>query len=175
MELCEREIILNKLSILKDAKFDKIGRAINIVWIIFLGKDEKKYTLHLQSFFRICTQDKILITGQDKFYPTINILESSLYNRETYNYDIQGCNLFDEWVINQGTLLLNNSYIYNIEVNIFGDLILYLSNDLIISIFFDKININECFRFFELKSKNKHFVVNGNGVEDLEDWINELK
>lgn len=41
MELYEREIILNKLNIFKGDKFDKIGRAINIIWIIFLGKDKK--------------------------------------------------------------------------------------------------------------------------------------
>lgn len=175
MKLDEKKIILNKLRILKDAKLEKIGRSINIIWIIFIDKDGKKYSIHLQNFFRICSHDKTLITGFDKYRATKSLLNSPSFDPETYDYDVQGENLFDEWVINQGTTILNDAHVKRIELNTFGDLTIYLSNDLLLTIFWDKTNINECWRFFEPKSKNKHLVIAGNGIEELEEWINELK
>lgn len=175
MNLVERKMILDKLAIIQNAKFEKIGRSIDIICIHFCDIDGKKYALHLLNFFRICNQNKILITGFDKYQPTKALLDSPSFDPKTYDCDVQGDNLFDEWVINQGTAILNNSYIKNIELNTLGDLTLYLSNNLVLSIFWDRTNPNECWRLFEVNSDKKHFVITGNGVEDLEEWINELK
>ena len=175
MKVDERKIILNTLDILKNARFNRIGRCINMIWIIFSGKDGEEYAFDIQSFFRICRQDRILITGFDKYQPTKTIVSNPLFKPETYDYDVQGDNLFDEWVINKGRDILSNSYIQKIELNNFGDLILYMSNDLVLTIFWDRTNINECWRVFKRKSKNKHLVITGHGVEDLEEWVNEFK
>lgn len=173
MQSIERNIIFHKLRLIEGAQIRKIGRAINIVWINFNGIDGKKYALHLQTFFRLCNKNNILITDCDKYLPIDKLSSTPLFDLKTFNYDIQGDNLFDEWVKYQGETLLYNSFVDKVEVNTYGDLTIYFSNNLTLSIFLDTSNDDECWRIFELHSGEKHFVVTGNRIENLEEWIDE--
>lgn len=173
MQPIERNIIFHKLRLIKGAQICKIGRAINIVWINFHGIDGKKYALHLQTFFRLCNKNNVLITDYDKYLPTDKLSSTPLFELKTFNYDVQGDNLFDEWVKHQGEILLYNSVVDKVEVNTYGDLTIYFSNNLTLSIFLDTSGDDECWRIFELPSGEKHFVVTGNKIENLEDWIDE--
>lgn len=69
MTLSERNIITERMRKIIGAKNIKLGRVVDLVWIAMIGTDGRNYALHMQTFFRFCNQEAVLITDMDKYQP----------------------------------------------------------------------------------------------------------
>lgn len=163
--------IENYLNQLQGKYISGIGRAGNIIWLNFTGTDvETEYTgknilpgslcLHVQCPCRmIDKENRIIIFASSDIY----IPNSSIEWCESFEWDIQGNNLFDEksmhWLLSKGKVCIN-SY----KFNIFGDLKLTLSNGNIFEVLINSSSSDECGRLFEKNSDKDHFVVTGQKV-----------
>ena len=91
----------NDLEILRGTKLNAIGRAAAMCWMSFGDLIEieshselrtvGQYALDLDCPWRIRYNSKILLASSDMFEPA-----STCQNDETFEWDIQGNNLFDE-------------------------------------------------------------------------------
>ncbi len=160
MTQLEKNTIIECINKIVGVKSIKIGRVANLVWIAMKGTDGKDYALHLQTFFRICNDERILITDMDKYQQI-----SPAGENEDANWDIQGNNLFDKWCNEFNNQLSNNVVIKSVEINDFGDLRIIFSNSLVLSVFVDTTSDDECWRFFVWHGKERHLVVTGKGIQ----------
>ena len=159
------------LKILVNQPLRSIGRAANMLWIGFgetlMVKDSKGHiveknsiSLHVQCAWRMVDIEKktILFASSDIYTPN-----SSTEWTSEFDWDIQGINLFDEkskiWIDSNARI-----YIKDFKFNMWGDLLLFLSNGNILDIYVNNSTDKECWRLFEYKSDKEHFVVNGMGV-----------
>ncbi|MGI5897407.1 MAG: hypothetical protein ACOX6U_10745 [Oscillospiraceae bacterium] len=155
--------IKNQIKVLVGATGITIGRIASMSWIGFHVGDSE-YALHLQTAFRIRTNEKILIANLDMFEPTETLKNSPSFDWDTFDWDVQGFNRYDEWVKqfkkeNEGRLTIQK-----VTVSNFGDLLIELSQNVFIEVF-QNTAAEECWRFFERNSKNDHLVVTGQGIE----------
>ena len=168
MTLSEKNMITECINKIKGAKNIKIGRAADLIWIAMRGIDGKDYALHMQTFFRFCNNEEVLITDMDKYQPISPIVEN-----ENFNWDIKGNNLFDKWCDEFNKNLSDNTIIMSIEINRFGDLKINFSNSLTLTVFVDTTSSDECWRFFVWHGKERHLVITGRGIQCQEDNVNE--
>lgn len=173
MRVFERNIILVQLEKIKNADSIRIGRAADLIWIAFKSKDGTKYALHLQTFFRFCDSEKVLIADGDKYKPTSFIEGAPSFSAETFEWDKQGNNLMDEWISKYQSPLLNKLIVKEVSVNLYGDLEIIFNQNITLTVLIDSTSSDECWRFFEVHSQKPHLVVTGEGIEDLEDFLNE--
>ena len=152
-----------EMKILKNQKLSKIGRAAAMAWLIFGNTREKEYALHLQCSFRICKDNEIAIANLDMFEPTKAVEESPSFSWDTFNYDIQGINLYDEWAKKYNQDKETHVIVQDITVNAFGDLLIHCSQGLFIEVIVND-SMNECWRFFELTADEQHLVISGQGI-----------
>jgi len=89
--------INNQLKVLIDSQGLTFGRVAAMAWINF-KTDNSEYALHLQCCFRIRDNHEILVTNTDMFEPSDLVLNDLKYNPDTFEWDVQGGNKFDEWV-----------------------------------------------------------------------------
>lgn len=92
MTLSERNLITERMSVILGANNVRIGRVVDLIWIAIKGTDGRDYALHMQTFFRFCNQEEILIADTDKYLPA-----SPEMDYDTFNWDVQGNNLLDKW------------------------------------------------------------------------------
>ena len=168
MTLSEKNMITECINKIKGAKNIKIGRAADLIWIAMRGIDGKDYALHMQTFFRFCNNEEVLITDMDKYQPISPIVEN-----ENFNWDIKGNNLFDKWCDKFNKKLSDNTIIMSIEINHFGDLKINFSNSLTLTVFVDTTSSDECWRFFVWHGKERHLVITDRGMQCQEDNVNE--
>ena len=160
----------NYLNILVNQPLRRIGRAANMLWIGFgetlMVTDSKGHiveknsiSLHVQCAWRMVDRENktILFASSDIYAPN-----SSTEWTSEFDWDIQGINLFDEkskiWIDSNARI-----YIKDFKFNMWGDLLLFLSNGNILDIYVNNSTDKECWRLFEYKSGKDHFVVNGMG------------
>lgn len=175
MRLFERNIILEQLEKMKNADNIKIGRAANLIWIAFKSKNDGEYALHLQTFFRFCDSEKVLIADGDKYKPISLIEDAPAFSVENFEWDKQGNNLFDEWISKHQSTLLNKLIVKEVNVNPYGDLEIIFSQNITLTVLLDTTSTDECWRFFEFHSKKPHLVVTGEGIQNPEDFSNDSK
>ena len=156
--------ILREISVLRNSKLSKVGRAAAMAWFTFLSDEQKEYALHLQCGFRICANGEILTANLDMFEPTEALAESPSFDWETFNWDVQGFNRYDEWTVQYNKDKENNAIVKNVNANTYGDLTIEFSNGITIEVFANAAT-GECWRFFERKS-DKHLVVSAQGMEE---------
>lgn len=159
----DKKIISEQVNTLMGKKLSKIGRAAAMAWLTFLSNDEKEYALHLQCGFRICANGETIIANLDMFEPTKSLEESPSFDWETFNWDVQGFNRYDEWTTQYNKDKEKQTIVEVIEVNTFGDLTIKFTNGIIIEVFANAAT-GECWRFFERKSDH-HLVVSAQGIE----------
>lgn len=150
---------IDLLDKVKGARVVKIGRACDVIWISFKDCENVEYALHIQSFFRFCDCERILITGMDKFQPI-----ESLAELDDFNWDVQGNNQFDQWCNHFNRNELENTFVESVQMSSYGDLSIQLSNVVTLSVYVDTTSEDESWRIFIPKSKTKHYVVTGKGM-----------
>ncbi len=124
---------------------------------------KSKYALHIDGLFRISFNDKILLTQDDIFKPSVAIQDDD-FDEETFQWDTKGHNKFDEEISNIFDLTKQTLLVKDIQVNKYGDLSINLSNDYDIDVFIDTSEAEECWRFFEVgNNETPHLVITGCG------------
>lgn len=155
--------IKNQMKVLVGATGFTIGRTASMSWIGFHVGDSE-YALHLQTAFRIRTDEKILIANLDMFEPTETLENSPSFDWDTFDWDVQGFNRYDEWVKQFKKENGEQLTVQKVTVSNFGDLSIELNQNVVIEVFLNT-SAEECWRFFERNSKNDHLVVTGQGIE----------
>lgn len=157
-----RDLIQAQMNCLIGARGFTIGRSAAMCWIEFEHGDVK-YALHIQCAFRICSGEKVLTANLDMFEPTEEIEGAPSFDWETYDWDVQGFNLFDKWT---GEWKKNGQEVKveTVEVGDFGDLTIRFSNGMFLGVFLNG-SATECWRFFERDSDAEHLVVTADGIE----------
>ncbi len=160
MTSLEKNKVLECINRMKGANKIKIGRAADLIWIAMKGIDGKDHALHLQTFFRFCNKEEVLITDMDKFQPT-----SLLADDENFDWDVIGNNLLDEWCEKFNRELSEDVRVESIEVNDFGDLKICFGHSVTLDVLVDTTSNSECWRFFVWHGKERHLVMTGRGIQ----------
>lgn len=159
------------VEILQGTKLNAIGRAAAMCWIHFgdLIEIESRsgvrtvgqYALDVDCPWRIRCNSKILLASSDMFEPA-----STHQNDETFEWDIQGNNLFDE----RAAMLCCREPIItvrSVELSPTYDFKITFSNDHILEVFVCGSTDAGQWRLFEPGKSKSHFVVTGYGLIDL--------
>lgn len=119
-----------------------------------------KYAVHIDGFFRITHQGKIVLSKDDMFRPNSQIPKDD-FDEDNFEWDVSGNNKFDE----QKKFFCDiDLLVQDIIINEIGDLKIVLSNDFCIEVFIDTNEDEECWRFFEVGNNEKpHIVITGCG------------
>ncbi len=119
-----------------------------------------KYAVHIDGFFRITHQGKIILSKDDMFRPNSQMQKDD-FDEDNFEWDIAGNNKFDE----QKNFLRDiDLSVQDVIINEIGDLKIILSNDFCIEVFIDTNEDEECWRFFEIGNSEKpHIVITGCG------------
>lgn len=158
----ETKLIKNKIEILVGAKGSTIGRAASMACMGFRTGDSE-YALHLQTAFRICEKDRILIAGCDMFEPTEALKNSPSFDWDTFQWDVQGFNRYDEWV-KQFKKEYQQLTVQKVLVSPTGDLTIAFDRSIVLEVFPNSAT-EECWRFFE-RNSDAHLVVTGRGIDE---------
>ena len=161
------KIIENRLCCIINVQLSQVGRAGNLAWFCF-GEDvavqnykgentiKSEYSLNVQCAFRIVQDKKIILASSDMYIPN-----SKMQFVHEFDWDVQGANRFDElakaW---KGNTIIVDS----LKSDDFGGLKIYFSNEAVLEIFPDMSAPEECWRFFECQSAEKHVVITGQGI-----------
>ena len=147
----------DRVSCLVNSNLLKVGRSADMLWLLF-EKDTIIYSLHVQCPFRFIRQGKIIIASHDMYCP------SKKFNGEyeTFNWDVEGANLFDE---NVKRYLDNyDSKCIQISISEFNDLKVVFDNSIELYLYSVSSTYEEQWRLFEKGNKNKeHVVVTSSG------------
>lgn len=156
----ERNYISEKLQILIGTKISDINRNHGDIWIDFADEHGKCYILLMQTLFRLCDNEKILITDTDKYK---NFESES--NNDLFEWDVHGANIFDKWVASNKNDLLNSLTVQKVKITEFGDLVIIFDKSITLTVFLEVTNDTECWRFFENGNDEKYdLIVLGNCI-----------
>lgn len=97
------------------------------------------------------------------FVPSELAVNKADYSEDTFDWDIQGNNRYDEWVAGLSENLLQDLSVVDVNVNRYGDLTVFLSHGMAIDVFVNSA-VEECWRLFEIDSED-HLVVTGYGLD----------
>ncbi|MCL2807484.1 MAG: hypothetical protein FWD27_04875 [Coriobacteriia bacterium] len=141
-----------------------IGRAAAMAWMGFVFGDTE-YALHVQCSFRIRDYSEILVTDMEMLEPTESLLSSESFDYDTFHWDVQGVNRYDEWVRALDPALLSTLKVVGARVNSYGDLTVLFEQNIAIEVFANSA-ADECWRLFERGSLASHLVMLGSGIEE---------
>jgi len=139
------------------------GRAAGMAWVI-IGSGDLKYSLHLDCCFRVRMDDEILVTGNEMNNPSGLALDRPGYDPDTFDWDVQGDNRYDEWASKARLGYMSIATVVDAQVNKWGDLTITLDQGILLEAFVDS-SIDECWRLFKSDKVSPHYIVNGNGFE----------
>lgn len=142
-----------------------MGRAANMLWIGIGEKfattnwrgeavEKSTYALHVQTGWRIVREAKkeVLLTAYDMYSP-----RTGMPYDEDFEWEPQGNNLFDEkcqsWLERELPV-----YIRRYDINQWGDLTLWLSNEEVLQVFNTSSDDSECWRLFMPGKDRPHLV-----------------
>lgn len=140
----ERNYISEKLQILIGTKISDINRNHGDIWIDFADEHGKCYILLMQTLFRLCDNEKILITDTDKYK---NFESES--NNDLFEWDVHGANIFDKWVASNKNDLLNSLTVQKVKITEFGDLVIIFDKSITLTVYLEVTNDTECWRFLK--------------------------
>lgn len=139
-----------------------IGRSAAMAWIGF-GCNNTEYALHLQCSFRFRDMHEILLTNNDIVEPSELLLKNPEFDYDTFKWDVQGDNRYDEWVKSLDLDFLSKLKVIATKVNTCGDVIIFFEQDIVLDVFINE-TVEECWRLFNRNSDCHHFVMLGSGI-----------
>lgn len=156
------------INVLRGKKLNAMGRAAATCWLSFgnqieiAGRCGKRtvgeLALHLQCPWRIKSGEGVILGSLDMFSP------SSTHKEDTsFEWDIQGNNLFDE-KIPQIVLPTDNVIVCDVMLNKVNDLTIAFSNKMILECFVTLTTAEECWRLFRPDQEYGDLVVTGYGA-----------
>lgn len=134
-------IFSNKL---RGGKISKISRSCNLISIQVKGKDEEEIFLHIQSFFRILKNRKILVSSDDIYRC------GEKCSAENFVWDTPGNSVFDE-VLQTYITQICNVKILQVKQEESNDLIITLEDGWMLQILIDTTISEEKYRIFNQK------------------------
>ena len=135
----ERIYVSEKLQILVGTKIADINRNHGDIWIDFVDENGKCYVLLMQTLFRLYDNKKILITDTDKYKNN-----ESENDDDSFEWDVQGANIFDKWISLNKEELLKGLVVQNVKISEFGDLVISFEKNLILTVYLEVTNETEC-------------------------------
>lgn len=161
----EMDFVNNKLQAIIGARVAKVCRKHGDIWIDFEDERGVHYILLMQTLFRFCDNEKILITETDKYKPSHVELKSPMFDEESFDWDRPGVNQFDEWMAACSSTF-NQFVVKEVSINAFGDTTIRFHNGVILVVYLEVTNEEECWRFFEKEADDKEdMIVLGNGIK----------
>ncbi|MGI1659916.1 MAG: hypothetical protein ACRKFN_13270 [Desulfitobacterium sp.] len=169
-----KSIIEQKLKPLIGIPLSKVGRSANVVWFCFGEKRISKdffgnkrevfqYAIHLECSWRIIKNNIIEIGSKDLYVPS----KEWKGDDENFEWDIQGNNLFDDWInLSNSCLPLN---ITNFSVDQVCGIKVFFEEDYVLEIFPNNSTDDECWRFFIPGNLDSHLVITGKGVKEQQE------
>lgn len=155
----ERSYVSERLQILVGTRVTDINREWGDIWIDFTEEHEKCYVLLMQTLFRLCDKEKILITDTDKYK------NPEPEDNGRFEWNVRGANLFDRWLAVNKNGLLEDLVVQKVEVTELGDLVILFDRDIRLTVYPEVTNDTECWRFFEKGGEEKYdLVILGNGI-----------
>lgn len=126
-----------------------------------------RFSLHVDCHFRLSCGNEIILSRGDIFQPSITLLQDADFDFESFNWDVNGNNRYDEIVKKIFQTEPSSIKIKKVTISSLGDIKLYFTNDFLMEISPDISGSEECWRFFETGSE-EHIVVSGQGLEEYE-------
>ena len=160
-----KNVIEEKLEVLKGEPWVAIGRAGDMLWIGF-GDDIEytnpvgrvrtvsAYALHLQCPWRIVEEKSIIIASYDIYQPA-----SQMLGKKDFDWDVHGNNLFDEKADEIHRRLKTEIITVNsVLADQYGGIKLDFDNGLVLEVFINSCEQKENWRMLDNKL-GPHFVV----------------
>jgi len=144
-----------------------VNRAAGMACLHF-GTDDSVYSLHLQCSFRIRENNEIIVTNTEMTYPSSRVISRPSFSHDSFDWDVQGDNRFDEWVSGLESAFTKDLMVIDAKVNDVGDLIVFMSQNLELEVFVDS-STDECWRLFNNYDNKHHFVMTGRGIIEYGD------
>lgn len=157
--------IEEKMKILLNQPFLRMGRAGNLLWMCFgqnitvknkRGDEEIKstYALNIQCAWRLVKDGKILVASGDYYLPKAGI------NNENFEWDKFGANRFDEKVEGLKKLTDWEMIITEVGADEIGGLYISFDSGIKLEVFPNDSLEDEFWRFIEFNGQDsEHFVV----------------
>ena len=150
MNLSENNIIIDKLMPIIGSKIYSIGTEENgNLWIRFINQQGNIYILIMQSFFRICDSETILITDLDKYEPSDVFKSSVHYDEDNYDFKTPNSSILHEWIDINEEKLISNLEVKDIKLNVLGDLEIKFNSDISLTVYLETTSDQECWYFLE--------------------------
>ena len=125
-------------------RITSINRICNLISIQISKAEMQSTFLHIQCFFRILKEDKIIICSEDMYRPK--------KQNSDFAWDIPGDSLFD-YAMEKCEAELLSSDITGIHKNQTGDLEIIFRNGYLLQAFVDTVESEEKYRIFNEKSE----------------------
>ena len=144
----ENEIsrVSQRMKELEGAYLAGVGRASSLAWFLF-EKNKTEYALHLQTGFRVVTDENIIFASADIFQSSDFLENSEEFDYDTFDWDIQENSRYDERVDSFIDKYLNKLVVIGVFVSQYGDLTIKMNNGIEIEVFIN-MSKDECWRFF---------------------------
>lgn len=124
-----------------------------------------KLNLHADCFFRLSDGEQIILSRGDIFEPADKISQEKDFDYSNFNWaNSYGNNRFEEIVCKYFGEEIFDFTVKDIFVSKLGDIKISFTNNYSLEVFPDISGDEECWRFFEIGSKD-HTIVNGKGLE----------
>jgi hypothetical protein len=164
-------LVMEELKKIIGLPLKKAGRACDLTWFGFgelIKKNDKRhgasevaeYALHVQCAWRLTDFEKILVASTDMYIPNSKIK----YNHD-FDWDVQGANRVDEQLEALFSRLKTELTVKNVTVNKFGDIKIFLSDNILLEAFLDSSTDDEAWRFFRRGVDTEHLVATGIGFD----------
>ena len=131
----ERNYVSENLQVLVGTKVADINRSHGDIWIDFIDEHGKCYILLMQTLFRICDNEKNLITDTDKYKKS-----ESESDNDLFEWDVKGANMFDKWIASNKNDLLNDLIVQKIKITEFGDLVIIFDKSITLTVYLEVTN-----------------------------------
>ena len=140
----ENEIsrVSQRMKELEGAYLAGVGRASSLAWFLF-EKNKTEYALHLQTGFRVVTDENIIFASADIFQPSDFLENSEEFDYDTFDWDIQENSRYDERVDLFIDKYLNKLVVIGVFVSQYGDLTIKVNNGIEIEVFIN-MSKDEC-------------------------------
>jgi hypothetical protein len=140
MKGCNMNTVL--LDSLINKKISDIGRICDLISVCFNGKsEENRVYLHIQSFFRIIKNNKVIVCSDDMYrcHPD--------FENEEFEWDAPGKSVYDVSLSNHYDILRDSAIISVIQSPC-KDLTIIFENDIEIQIIINSTDSEEKYRIF---------------------------
>ena len=165
MNSSEKAMVENRIRALLGAEKIRFGRSIDVIWIALKGTDGRDYALHPRAFFRVCDENRVLVTKFD-MYRLLPEYETDADDDDAW--DVQGHNYFDDWAKRFNDEYSDTVTVSSVAVKENGDLTISFSNSMAHEILIETTTDCECWRFFEYHGTDRHLVITGKGIKSQE-------